>query len=252
MGEAQFRFYAELNDFLAPELRFRSFPLFFIDIATVKDKIEALGIPHTEVDLVLVNGEPVDFACRVKDGDRVSVYPVFEAFDIAPVSRLRPEPLREPRFVLDVHLGKLAAFIRMLGFDALYNNSYSDSELAAISKQERRILLTRDVGLLKRGAVSHGYFIRNTDVRAQLLEVARRFDLTRLIRPFSRCMRCNSLLLEAESEHVAGLPGGVTREYAEFRRCPRCERIYWKGGHYRRMLQLIEETTRIPNYRENE
>ncbi len=245
MAEAHFRFYAELNDFLAPELRFRSFPLAFIDIATVKDRIESLGVPHTEVDLILVNGEPVDFNCRVKDGDRVSIYPVFEALDIAPVSRLRPEPLREPRFVLDVHLGRLAAFIRMLGFDALYTNCYSDAELADISKREGRILLTRDVGLLKRGAVTHGYFIRNTDAHAQLVEIVRRFDLRRLVQPFSRCMRCNSLLAEAKGEHLAGLPGGVVREYAEFRRCTDCGRVYWKGGHYRRMLQLIEESTRM-------
>ena len=133
MNQALFRFYAELNDFLPPARRFTEFRHQFLDIAAVKDFVESFGVPHTEVDLILVNGEPVDFSYRVRDGDRISVYPVFEAFDIAPVARLRPEPLREPRFVLDVHLGRLAAYLRMLGFDALYRNDYADDQLAAIA-----------------------------------------------------------------------------------------------------------------------
>src|ERR1039457_1431656 len=117
MAEASFRFYAELNDFLPPERRLVEFRRHFLDVATVKDRIESLGVPHTEIDLILVNGQAVDFAYRVQDGDRISVYPVFEAFDIAGLARLRPEPLRDARFVLDVHLGRLAAYLRMLGFD---------------------------------------------------------------------------------------------------------------------------------------
>jgi hypothetical protein len=115
MPVANFRFYVELNDFLLPEHRFTEFAYGFLDVATVKDRIESFGVPHTEVDLILVNGQSVDFAYRVQDGDRISVYPVFEAFDIAGLSRLRPEPLRDPRFILDVHLGRLAAYLRMLG-----------------------------------------------------------------------------------------------------------------------------------------
>jgi uncharacterized protein with PIN domain len=237
---AAFRFYAELNDFLPAARRFTEFPCEFLDIATVKDFIESFGVPHTEVDLVLVNGETVDFAYRVRDGDRVSVYPMFEAFDIAPVSRVRPEPLRDPKFVLDTHLGRLAAFLRMLGFDCLYRNCYADEQLAAISRDERRILLTRDVGLLKRGAVTHGYFVRETDPRRQLPEVVCRFDLARLARPFTRCMRCNTPLLDvAKAEVLAELPPRTAEAHREFRRCPGCGRIYWKGAHYRRMLALL-------------
>ena len=116
----------------------------------MKDRIELLGVPHTEIDLILVNGEPVDFAHRVRHGDRISVYPVFESFDIARLSRLRPEPLREPRFALDVHSARLAAYLRMLGFDTHYRNCLEDDQLAAISRDQHRILLTRDIGLLKR------------------------------------------------------------------------------------------------------
>jgi len=144
MPVANFRFYAELNNFLRPERRFTQFAYGFLDVATVKDRIESFGVPHTEVDLILVNGLSVDFAYRVQDGDRISVYPVFEAFDIAGLTRLRPEPLRDARFVLDVHLGRRAGYLRMLGFNTLYQNRCADGRLAEVSRHERRILLTRD------------------------------------------------------------------------------------------------------------
>jgi uncharacterized protein with PIN domain len=240
MSSAAFRFYAELNDFLPPARRFTEFTHRFLDTATVKDFIESFGVPHTEVDLVLVNGASVDFAYRVRDGDRVSVYPVFEAFDIGPVSKVRPEPLRDPRFVLDTHLGRLAAFLRMLGFDVLYRNHCADEELAAISRDQHRILLTRDVGLLKRGAVTHGCFVRATDPRGQMREIVCRFDLARLVHPFTRCMRCNTPLEEvSKAEVLAELPPRTAEAHDEFRRCPACHRIYWKGAHYRRMQQLL-------------
>lgn len=240
MPSAAFRFYAELNDFLPAARQFTEFTHPFLDIATVKDFIESFGVPHTEVDLVLVNGEPVEFSYRVKDGDRVSVYPMFESFDIAPVSRVRPEPLRTPRFILDTHLGRLAAFLRMLGFDCLYRNCYTDEQLASTSRDERRILLTRDVGLLKRGAVTHGYFVRETDPKRQLCEIVCRFDLVRLARPFTRCMRCNTPLQEvSKADVLAELPPRTAEEHNEFRRCPTCRRVYWKGAHYRRMMGLV-------------
>ncbi len=241
MPVAHFRFYAELNDFLPPERRFTEFAYGFLDVATVKDRIESFGVPHTEVDLILVNGKSVDFTYRVQDGDRISVYPVFEAFDIAGLTRLRPEPLRDARFVLDVHLGRLAAYLRMLGFDTLYRNHSADEPLAEISRHERRILLTRDVGLLKRGSVTHGYCLRSTQPRQQLAEVAGRFDLGRLAKPFSRCLRCNTLLVQAAKDQVRHrLPAQVAVLHDDFLLCPDCGRAYWKGGHYRRMRQWID------------
>jgi uncharacterized protein with PIN domain len=249
MPVARFRFYAELNDFLSLDRRFAEFEYDFLDIATVKDRIESFGVPHVEVDLILVNGQSVDFSHRVQDGDRISIYPVFEAFDIAGLTRLRPEPLRDPRFVLDVHLGRLAAYLRMLGFDSLYQNRCSDGRLAEVSHEEHRILLTRDVGLLKRGSVTHGYYLRTTQPRQQLVEVVRRFDLGRLANPFTRCLRCNTLVAEADKDQVRHqLPAEVYQLHDQFLRCRDCGRAYWKGGHFRRMQQSIEaaiENTRI-------
>jgi uncharacterized protein with PIN domain len=243
MSVANFRFYAELNDFLAPERRFTEFPYDFLDVATVKDRIESFGVPHTEVDLILANGQSVDFSYRVQDLDRISVYPVFEAFDIAGLTRLRPEPLRDPQFILDVHLGRLAGYLRMLGFDSLYENCSTDERLAEISYRERRILLTRDAGLLKRGTVTHGYYVRAIQPRQQLAEVIRRFDLRRLAKPFLRCLRCNTLLALAGKDDVRHLlPVQVALLHNEFLRCPDCGRVYWKGGHFRRMRQLIDAT----------
>jgi uncharacterized protein len=243
---AWFRFYAELNDFLPPERRFAAIEHGFLDAAPVKDMIESLGAPHTEIDLVLANGQSVDFSYIVQDGDRISVYPVFEALDITPLIRLRPQPLRQSRFILDTHLGRLAGYLRMAGFDALYRNDSADAELARISRDERRILLTRDVGLLKRAMVTHGYFVRQTAVRRQFEEVMARFDLYRSVRPFTRCLRCNAGLAPVnKAEIAASLPPRTAGLYDDFLRCPACGRIYWKGGHYRRMRDFLTRAARL-------
>jgi len=241
MSRAQFRFYAELNDFLPREKRMAAFPYDFNGKQTVKHLIEAAGVPHTEVDLVLVNGRPVPFEYFVEDGDRVSVYPVFEAFDVSPVSQVRPRPLRETRFALDAHLGRLAGYLRMLGFDAHYRNDSADEDLARISAGEHRILLTKDRGLLKRKQVTHGCYVRETNARAQLIEILRRFDLVRTVAPFARCIRCNGLLEEVAKEKVAGrVPPRSWESCDEFRQCGECGRIYWNGSHYRRMVRFTE------------
>src|ERR1039458_4748343 len=172
-ARASVRFYAELNDHLAPHRQHQTLEKEFFVPASVKDVIESFGIPHTEVELVLVNGESSDFSRLVRDGDRVAVYPVFESIDITPVLRLRPQPLREPKFVLDVHLGLLAGYLRILGFDTVYANRASDLELVQISAEERRILLTRDRGRVKHSAVTHGYWLRETDSRRPAAEGVR-------------------------------------------------------------------------------
>lgn len=242
MKRAHFRFYAELNDFLPPARRGVAFPHEFHGGPSVKDVIESLGVPHTEIDLILADGESVDFAWILRDGARVSVYPVFESIDIAPVLRVRPAPLREVRFVLDVHLGRLARYLRMLGFDARWRNDAPDEELARCSAAEHRILLTRDSGLLKRRIVSHGYRVREADPRRQLAEVVRRLDLTRAIAPFRRCLCCNALLEAVRKEDVAdALPPRVRERHDAFRRCPSCGRVYWAGSHHRKMERLISD-----------
>ena len=235
------RFYAELNDFLPQRRRQVSFGHVLSEHASVKHVIETLGVPHTEVDLVLVNGQSVEFAYRVRDGDRISVYPVFESLDISSLGRVRPRPLRETRFVLDVHLGRLAGYLRMLGFDSLYRNDHHDEELADLSQRERRILLTRDRGLLKRSAVSHGYLLRESNPRAQLAEVIRRFDLRGMVAAFTRCMRCNGSLEPVAKEAILDrLLPKTRRYYDEFAMCRDCGRIYWRGSHYEDMRQRLE------------
>ncbi len=239
---AVFRFYAELNDFLPAARRQVAFEWHFQGGPAVKDAVESLGVPHTEVDLILVNGRSVGFDHLLQDGDRVSVYPVFESLDITPLLKVRPEPLRTARFVLDIHLGKLAGYLRMLGFDTLYRNDFDDRTLARISAEERRILLTRDLGLLKRSQVSRGYWLRSSRPREQLKEVVRRFQLAPLARPFSRCIRCNGELeAVAKAEVEAELEPETRRAFQRFRRCRACGKVYWRGSHFERMDRLVRE-----------
>ncbi len=242
MSRATFRFYQELNDFLPPAQRQVAFEHEWRGTPSIKHLIESLGVPHTEVDLILVNDRSVDWAYQPQEDDRIAVYPVFESMDITPLIRLRPQPLREVRLVLDGHLGRLAAYLRMLGFDTWYRNHVDDADLAHISKDEQRILLTRDQGLLKRSAVTHGYWVRATAPREQLREVLARFDLQRQTRPFTRCLSCNGLLQAASPGEVQGqVPENAARYYHEFWRCTSCGKVYWQGSHYQRMTRLIEE-----------
>jgi len=242
---ATFRFYAELNDLLPRRLRQRDFDHEFRGTPAIKDVIESLGVPHTEIELVLVNGEPRGFEHHLQDGDRVSVYPVFESVDVSGAVRLRPGPLRDPRFVLDVHLGKLTAHLRLLGFDCDYDAGREDEELARRSADERRILLTRDRQLLKRVVITRGYWVRSQQPEEQAAEVLRRFDLTGMAAPFTRCLRCNGPLTRAKlDEHAARIPEGVRPRISELTLCEACGRLYWKGTHYERLNLRAEEILR--------
>jgi uncharacterized protein len=239
---AYFRFYAELNDFLPSERRMVEFLHEFANHSSVKDMIESLGVPHTEVDLILANGRSVDFTYLVADEDRISVYPVFESLDITPVLRVRPQPLRQTRFVLDQHLGRLAAYLRLLGFDTLYRNDFDDGTLAHISAEDERILLTRDRGLLKRSQVTRGYCVRSTVPEEQLFEVVRRFDLAGSLEPFTRCLGCNGLLQTVpKAEVLDRLAPNTGRYYDTYRICRACNRVYWPGPHYQRLAGLVEQ-----------
>jgi uncharacterized protein with PIN domain len=241
MPQALFRFYAELNDFLPRERRQVTFAHSLTGRASVKDVIESLGVPHTEVDLILVNGISVDFSTIVADGDQISVYPVFEALDIRPVVRLRPQPLREPAFVLDTHLGKLAAHLRLLGFDTLYTNDCADDALLRLSVDEKRILLTRDRGLLKRRELTHGYCVRAADPTEQIREVLEHFDLWGAARPFTRCLSCNGRLEAVPPEAVGDrVPPDVQAAQSEYMACPGCGRVFWRGSHYDHLRRFVE------------
>jgi uncharacterized protein with PIN domain len=242
MNQAQFRFYGPLNDFLRQERRQESFPYTFNDHQSVKHLVESLGVPHTEVDLILANGEPVGFSYLARDGDRISIYPRCETLDLRATSKVRPPEAPPAAFVLDGHLGKLASYLRMLGFDTLYQNDFEDAALAQISAEENRILLTRDQGLLKRRAVVHGYWVRSKDPDQQLVEVLGRFDLQGEVRPLQRCMRCNGRLLPVEKSKILDKLEEKTRRYFhEFAQCQACQQVYWKGSHWERMQSMIQK-----------
>jgi uncharacterized protein with PIN domain len=235
------RFYGNLNDFLKPSLRNQAFAHTSKEARSVKDLIESLGVPHTEVDALLVDGKPVDFSFLLHGGETISVYPFPADSDILSESLVRPAPLEEIRFILDVHLGKLASYLRILGFDALYSNDAEDEQLAIIASEQKRILLTYDRELLKRSIVVYGYYVRSRKPAMQLTEVLKRFGLGSHIRPFQRCLRCNTLLQEAAKEDILSqIPECVRDSQHEFYRCPACGRIYWKGTHYENMQGLIQ------------
>lgn len=238
---ATFRFYAELNDFLPPESAGQERTYRFAGQPSVKDAIEAQGVPHTEVDLILANQVSVGFEYHVCDGDRIAVYPVFELFDISPVSRLRQAPLRDVRFVLDVHLGKLARWLRLVGFDAVYRNDFADSDIAALAAKDSRVVLTCDRGLLHRKEITHGYWVRAREPDAQIVEVLRRFQLERRVRPFERCLACNGRIHPVATADVLEELEPKTRKfYHVFRRCEGCGKVYWQGSHYERMVTKLQ------------
>jgi len=239
---ATFRFYEELNDFFAKGKRKATIPVYFRGNPTVKDIIESIGVPHTEVDLILVNSKSVNFSYHLKNGDRVSVYPVFESLDISNVTHLRAKPLRQPKYILDVHLGKLAKYLRMLGFDTRYKNNYHDSQIVSIAGDEKRIILTRDIGILKIKKVTCGYWIRSQNPKKQLQEVIGHFDLYSSIKPFHRCMDCNGIIKKVKKESIHDNMEEKTKKYYnEFYRCKSCGKIYWQGSHYDRMKKFIED-----------
>ncbi len=238
--EVSFRFYAELNDFIARDRRRREFDFDCATDATIKHVIEALGVPHTEVELILVNGASVDFAQRLRQGDRVSVYPKFEAFDIRPLLRLRPYPLRVTRFVADAHLGGLARLLRMAGFDTLYDHALDDAEIECIAWREGRIVLTRDRELLKRREISHGCYVYAQKPDAQFSEIIARLDLVGSLRPLSRCLKCNTPLLPVDKARVIdALPPSVRERQHRFSSCEVCRRIFWEGSHWRHMRERL-------------
>jgi hypothetical protein len=239
----QLRFYEELNDFLPPQRRRREFSVPCAQAATTKHMIEALGVPHTEVELILVNGESVGFDHLLREGDRVAVYPRFELLDITPQLRVREWPLRVTRFVADAHLGGLARLLRMAGFDTLYRNDFEDSEIAAIASSEGRIVLTRDRDLLKFRGITHGCYVHALKPAQQFAEIVARLDLARSVRPFTRCLECNGPLRPIDKAQVLErLPPTVRENYESFTTCDQCGRVFWEGSHWQRMKQLVEET----------
>jgi len=229
MSAAYFLFVGRLNDFLPREQKARPIVVEFRGRQSIKHLAESLGVPHPEIGAVRINNREGTLNSITQDGDHVEVQPIPNGWPA------------EPRFILDNHLGRLTAYLRMLGFDCLYRNDYEDEELAETAQQEGRILLSRDRRLLMRKSVIHGYCLRSLDSLEQLTEVIQRFELTKDIKPFHRCLRCNHPLEPVAKEAILNRLEPLTKLYFnEFQICPACKQIYWKGSHYEKMEKLIE------------
>jgi uncharacterized protein with PIN domain len=241
MNVASFTFFAELNDFLPRKRQNTTFSYSFEDHQTIKHVIECLGVPHNEVNHLRADGRPVDFSYHIHDGEHVTAFPI-SAPPVPGDILLQVDPDSISTFVLDNHLGRLAAYLRMLGFDTLYRNDYQDEELATDANHQSRTLLTRDQHLLMRNAIRNGYWIRHQDPQRQLVEVVKRYRLSDRIQPFLRCLRCNHLLEPVSKEQVLPRLQPLTRLYFdEFHICPACNQIYWKGSHYEHMLEMLSK-----------
>ncbi len=241
MLKIRIRFYEELNDFIRADLRKKPVEKTLTHTTTVKDLIEAFGVPHTEVDLIVVNGESSGFGRRVADGDTISVYPVFESFDISGLTRLQQRPLRNLRFAADCHLGKLAEKMRLLGFDVEYHNQITAEELFKAVVDHKKVLLTRDRHLLMRKEIDRGYLLRSQVAGEQLEEVIKRFDLRDQLQPFTRCAKCNGLLERVEKAAVFHLLEPKTKlYYNDFFQCQSCRQVYWQGSHLEKIQTLID------------
>jgi uncharacterized protein with PIN domain len=242
MVTATFRFYGELNDFLARERRSRDVSVPCARAATTKHMIEALGVPHTEVELVLLNGAPSTLDDPIGDGDRVAVYPRFTRIDVSGVARTVTQPAGRMRFTADAHLGGLARLLRMAGFDTIYRNDIDDAEIAALAAGEGRVALTRDRDLLKRRGVDFGCYVRALRTPEQLREVVLRYGLADRARPFTLCLHCNAPLRHiARADVTDRVPPRVRDTQDEFRTCDCCTRVYWRGTHWERMRAVLAQ-----------
>ncbi len=171
----------------------------------------------------------------------MAVYPVFESFDISPLVKLRDAPLRRTSFVLDVHLGKLARILRLLGFDVLYRNDYDDPEIIRIGTEEHRIILTRDRRMLCHRVITHGHCLHSMNPQQQASEVLQRFDLTGQVRRFHRCPSCNGFIQPVDKNVIVDHLEPLTRKYySDFFQCLECQQIYWKGSHYNRIVDKLD------------
>lgn len=235
-------FHGNLKELLAAGYRDTGVVSFNLDrLASIKDVVEAYGVPHPEITRITVNGLEVDFAWLAGPDDRIDVEPIAPPFDVLSPSRLRPHPLPDIRFAVDVNVGKLASLLRLLGFDTLYQKYLPDAELAKAAVSEARILLTRDRRLLKRKIITFGHLIRAIDPVEQLQETVNLFQAAALIRPFSRCLRCNGILIEvAKDEIIHRLETLTIKYYHLFYTCRGCGQIYWQGSHQENMRNLLK------------
>lgn len=246
VAQIKIRCYEELNSYLSPERRKKTFSLEFPRSLEIRDVLNTLGIPEERIDLILVNGIAATAEKRLEPDDRLALYPVFETFDISEVSTIHQLPLRTTRFVLDSHLGKLARLLRLLGFDSLYIQQADRKQLIALSLAEERVLLTRNEILAKSRVLQRAYRLRSELPREQIAEVIKRFELTNCLRPFTRCLVCNGILSPVTKEEVWPYLEDKTKAYYhEFFRCSFCNRIFWPGSHYVKMQTTVAEIMEV-------
>lgn len=244
MAQIRIRFYQSLNDFITPALSATEIIHDFDRKASVKDMIESFNVPHPEVELILVNDIAVNFNYIVQDGDSIQVYPADGNPEVKLLFPLRPELSRPPIFVVDANLGKLARYLRLLGFDCLYRNDFDDAAVATIASEQQRTVLTRDRSLLQRRIIAYGYFVRADIPKMQTKEVLKRFDLYSLIKPLTRCTHCNGKLVETGKYEIEHRLRPLTKKYYEkFLMCSGCDQIYWQGSHCVRVKKLLDEFT---------
>jgi uncharacterized protein with PIN domain len=241
---SKFKIFGELNYFVRKNKQDIYFNYEFDDNPSIKDSIEAIGIPHVEVGEIIVNDEQKDFSYKLQNNDKVEVYSFYEN-DIK--NKLRPN-IELYNFMTDENVGGMAKYLRMLGFNTIMIPEISDKEVAKIAEKENRILLSRDFGLLKRKNVTHGIFLRSTNTEEQIYEVIKKYKLDQLFKPFSICIECNGCIKLIRSSDLLEedkIEDGVLKDYNEFFRCTNCKKVFWKGSHYQRMRLLVDKYIKI-------
>jgi uncharacterized protein len=234
------RFHGDLNVFLRSKSGDAVIERRLAEKTSIKDVIESCGVPHSEVDVILVDEQTVGFDHTVANDAKVGVFPVDNPGTDRTEKRLQSVGVN--RFVADGHLGALTRNLRLLGFDVAYEQNADDRQLLEVMTRENRALLTRDRRLLMHGIVQHGYCPRSQNADEQTIEVIRRFNLSELIVPFTRCLRCNAPLEAAAKADVIDELEPLTKiYYDQFRRCPGCKQIYWSGSHFPKLQKRVEE-----------
>jgi uncharacterized protein len=233
-------FHGDLDVFLGSKASDAVIERRLAEKTSIKDIIESCGVPHPEVDLILVDEQTVGFDHTLASDTKVEVFPVQHRDTDCTKKRL--QMIGITRFVSDGHLGRLTRNLRLFGFDVAYRQNADDRQLLDVMVRENRALLTRDRRLLMHGIVQHGYWPRSQNADEQTIEVIRRFDLSELIAPFTRCLRCNAPLEEAAKADIIDKLEPLTKiYYDQFRRCPACKQIYWSGSHFPKLQKRIEE-----------
>ena len=215
--------------------------------ASIKDIIEALHIPHTEVSAIFFDNREITFSHIPEAGESIFLHSFTPGTNVTRSTLLRPDPLLTTSFIVDINVGKLARLLRMSGFDTLYDPQWQEKEIAELAAADRRILLSRNRDLLRRKCILWGHLVRTEQPEKQLAEVITLFGLHDAIQPFSRCLLCNALLQAVEKTAIVHRLEPLTRKYyRKFHICPDCEQIYWRGSHHKRMEELIERVRHSP------